>query len=119
MVPVWLAGVLAVAAAGLNRMEAPAAPACVIDAAEDDVMTMLGRPDKQAFGCRNGETVSFWLWQRVDWLGGRHERVVVFLDGIADTDTARYQAFAETPPWLAALRDALAPLSRSPHRPPT
>lgn len=73
---------------------------------------MLGRPDRRAVGCRGADTVTFWCWRRVDWLGGRRTRVVIFLDGIADMDKAQYEPFAETPPWLKALRDAFAPRPR-------
>ncbi len=50
MYGVWLTGLLAITAAGVNRMQSPAAPACVIDAAEDDVAVMLSRPDRRGGG---------------------------------------------------------------------
>lgn len=105
----WLAGALLVTAARASLTAAPPAMLDVTDAAEDDVKLMLGRPDRQARGCRGVTPVSIWRWSRVDWLGARRTRVVIFTDGIADTDKANYEPGAESPFWLDALRDAFGP----------
>ena len=99
----WLAGVLTVAVAGGDSQWHAGSP-WLIDVAEDEVETLLGTPD--AAGVRNG--VQWYYYEKVDWLGGRQERRIEAADETVYKDQTRYLPLAATPPWLTALRDALA-----------
>ncbi|HVS39728.1 MAG TPA: hypothetical protein VMS17_29495 [Gemmataceae bacterium] len=78
----------------------------MIDAAQDDVLMMLGQPHRVR---RYGNKLTQFWYRRVDWIGGVQVRVVEFYDGIAYNDIATYDCFSVMPPWLAAIRDAILP----------
>ncbi|HVS37511.1 MAG TPA: hypothetical protein VMS17_18250 [Gemmataceae bacterium] len=100
----WLASTLLILATGNCRWH-DGSP-WLIDAAEDDVVMMLGQPTDTLTTSHGGTS---WYYSQTDWLGGRRLREIRFWHGIADKDRARYQPFAETPPWLEAVRSIIAP----------
>ncbi|HVS39727.1 MAG TPA: hypothetical protein VMS17_29490 [Gemmataceae bacterium] len=103
MFGVWL--VAALAMAGANQMQPAPAPGWMVGADVDDVRQMLGRPDDHD-GCGG---ISVMCWWRIDWLGSRHMRTIIFIKGIASSDETTYEPFVASSPWLAALRKAAAP----------
>ena len=109
MYGVWLAGVLAAATA-----QACGTEPIRVGMTLDEVEAAIGRRISlftivDTWGIR-GDGPAFAMCREVDGLGGVKERLMWFDADRRVTDGGtRYRPFAETPPWLDALRRALRP----------
>ena len=76
---------------------------------EYEIRTRLGADAEGVWRPTGGYSTAWFRYERVDWLGGRHERFIKSLEGRVHEDHERYRPFAETPPWLKRIRIALTP----------
>ena len=105
MFGVWLGSILALAAGPFHAGEVPVQVGMMKSAVDKsfDGWSYIGNGQAGTGG-------TGFYFMPVDWLGGYRSWVVYYdaNDCVTDFKT-RYHPFSNRPPWLAALRDALAP----------